>query len=84
MTPNAPPGIPEFQLGLISGKIDMLLLQGAEKAARDDLRFLAAEQQIAAHDHRLDSIERERSWVLGGAAAITTAIGGLATYFGLK
>jgi hypothetical protein len=84
MPPLQPSGLNEYQAGVISGKLDMLLIQGAEKAIRDDLRFASAQQQLDAHDARLDTIEKERSWVLGGAATITAALGGLATYLGLK
>jgi hypothetical protein len=82
--PRIPPGASEYQLGLISGKLDMLLLQGAEKAVRDDARFASYDLQLSTVDSRLDVIENQRAWVIGGAATITTLVGGFATYLGLK
>lgn len=82
--PQSPARVSEYQLGLISGKLDMLLIQGAEKAARDDLRFASYDLQLSTQDSRIDVIERERAWVIGAAATITTVLGGAATYLGLR
>ena len=74
----------KFQLGIISGKLDLLLVQNAEADRRNAERHAKTEEALADHDQRISSLEQGRSWVLGGAAAITAALGGLATWAGFR
>lgn len=73
-----------YRLGEISGKIDLILVQMAADRQTDEARFTRIETTQEDYDARLTSLEQGRSWLLGGAAAITAAFGAAATYLGLK
>lgn len=73
-----------FSLGVISGKLDLLLVQGAATQAANDARFTKLEDCQDDHDTRISSLEQGRSWVLGGAATVTAAVGTIFAYLGLK
>lgn len=70
----------KYQLGVISGKLDLLLVQAQETNSRYDARFNKIEQELDAQDERLTSLERSRTWVLGAAAALGTAASALASW----
>ncbi len=84
MSPHTEHEDPRYQLGVISGKIDLLLIQNAEAARQNDKRFNKLEDGQADHDARITSLEQGRSWVLGAAATITATAGAIATYLGLR
>lgn len=75
---------PRYQLGVISGKLDLILVQMAEADRRHDRRFTDIETRIAAVEEGHAAYGRDRSWLLGGGAAVTAALGGLATWLGLR
>lgn len=82
-TPNLNDDV-RYQLGAISGKLDLILVQSAEADRRHTARMAEIESRVDDHDDRLDSLERNRSWVLGAAATVTAAFGAVATVLGLR
>lgn len=84
MNPNIDPSDPRYQLGVISGKLDLILVQMAETDRRQDRRFTEIEERIAAVEEGQDAYKRDRSWLLGGGATVTAIAGGVATWLGLK
>lgn len=82
-TPNLNDDV-RYQLGAISGKLDLILVQSAEADRRHTARMGEIEARVDDHDTRLDSLERNRSWVLGAAATVTAAFGAAATILGLR
>ncbi len=74
----------KFQLGIISGKLDLLLVQNADAERRNAERHAKIEETLDDHDGRIASLEQGRSWLIGGAAAITTAVGAVVSWLGLR
>lgn len=74
---------PQFMLGVISGKIDLVLVQLANDKAANEVRFAKIEERLDTTDEDVASLKQSRSWVLGGAAAISTAAAGLMALLGL-
>jgi len=73
-----------YQLGVISGKLDLILVQNADFARQTESRFVRVEKGLGDHDDRLSAIERNKSWVLGAAAVVSTAISGIGFWLGLR
>lgn len=85
MTTRGRPAVtPEFQLGEISGKLDMILVQMAADRAALDERLTKAEQRLDAVEEVQTGFKQDRSWLLGGAAAIATGISAVGAVLGLK
>lgn len=74
----------KFTLGVISGKIDLVLVQMAAQRQSDEARFTKIEADLEEQADEIAGLKRDRSWLLGGAAAIGTALTGLGTWLGLK
>lgn len=62
---------PRFQLGVISGKLDLVLVQLAADRATTEARFGKIEERLDATDDEVAGLKRDRSWVLGGAAVLS-------------
>lgn len=73
---------PQFMLGVISGKIDLVLVQLAADKAANEARFSKIEERQDATDEEVSSLKRDRAWLLGGAAALSTFGASVAAYFG--
>lgn len=63
---------PEFMLGVISGKIDLVLSQIATDRHNTDNRFLKIEERQDTSEGDIASLRRDKAWVLGMAAAISS------------
>jgi hypothetical protein len=68
---------PQFMLGVISGKIDLVLVQLASDRTSNDTRFGKVESDIT-------TLKQHRSWLMGAIATVggiaTTAIAWLGLY----
>lgn len=85
MTPRKdPPEDTRFLLGSIAGKIDLVLVTMEAQRAADAERFRKIEATQEEHAGHIASLQKDRSWVLGGAAAVTGAVGTFFAYLGLK
>lgn len=73
-----------YRLGEISGKIDLILVTMEAQRASDAQRFQKIETIQEEHAEHIASLQKDRAWVLGGAAAVTGAIGSFFAYLGLK
>ncbi|MBK1968424.1 hypothetical protein JDBV08_00480 [Mycobacterium phage jiawei] len=73
-----------YQLGVISGKLDLILVQNADFARQTESRFVKIEGDVAEQSERLGVIERNKSWALGVAAAVSAAISAIGFVIGLK
>jgi uncharacterized protein YhaN len=73
-----------YMLGVISGKIDLVLVQQANDRAVNDARFAKVEERLDATDADVSELKRDRARVLGGAAALSAFGASIAAYFGLK
>ncbi|MFN3573619.1 MAG: hypothetical protein ACK4TR_08840 [Phenylobacterium sp.] len=69
-------------LGAISGKLDIILLNQEEEKRRNDIRFSKIEDRQDAADDEIASLKRDRSWVLGAAAAVSTVAAAFASWAG--
>jgi len=49
----------------------MLLANQAQDRAVNDIRFTKVEKELEEHAEQIAGLRRDRSWVLGGAAAIS-------------
>ena len=81
------PHDPQFQLGVISGKIDLVLVQlaaseqrNAEHFSRIEASQLAQDEAHAALAEDVAGLKRDRSWVLGAAATISALGAGLVSF----
>ena len=83
-TPENLDGDTRYQLGVISGKLDLILVQNAETDRRHTQRLAEVDARLDAHDTRLTSLEADRWKLLGGAGAIGTAFTGIIAWLGLK
>lgn len=84
---NTPPPLEDdarFQLGVISGKLDLILTHQREEAARNTERFARAEGRLDAAEDAIVGLQKDRAWLLGGAAAIGAGLSGIATWIGFK
>lgn len=75
---------PKYQLGVISGKLDMILAQQTQLAAQNDARFAKIEARQDTAEDAIDGLQRDRAWLLGGAAAIGAGFSAFATWLGLR
>lgn len=73
-----------YQLGVISGKLDLILTHQASQAAQYESRFIRIEARQDEHDGVLAGLHKDRSWLLGSAAAVGAGLSGFATWLGLK
>lgn len=74
---------PRFTLGVISGKIDLVLVQmGADRAATE-ARFAKAEGRLDTAEDDIASLKRDRAWVVGAAAAVSALGATVAGWLGL-
>ena len=71
-----------YKLGEISGKIDLVLVQMAAQAQANEARFLKLENGQAEQGEQIADLKRDRAWVLGGAATLSTLGAALATWLG--
>lgn len=78
---------PTYQLGVISGKIDLVLVQLAAHQRAVDARFdrvdahqTTQDDAHAALSEEVAGLKRDRSWVLGAAAAVSAAIAAAGTF----
>lgn len=74
----------KFQLGLISGKLDLLLVQSEAQGRQIGERIGKLEARVDLVEEGQSNYQRDRSWLLGGAAAIGAGISGVATWLGLR
>lgn len=77
-------GDPRYQLGVISGKLDLILVQNQETERRHAQAMAEANARLDDHDVRITSLEADRWKILGGAGVIGTAFTGLFAWLGLK
>lgn len=73
-----------FILGSIAGKIDLVLVTMEAQRAADAERFRKIEAVQEEHAGHIASLQKDRSWVLGGFAAVTGAVGTFLTYLGIR
>lgn len=73
-----------YQLGTISGKLDLILVQNAESERRHTAALAEATARLDDHDNRITSLEADRWKILGGAGVIGTAFTGVIAWLGLK
>lgn len=73
-----------YMLGVISGKIDLVLVQQASDRAATEARFAKVEERLDATDADVSELKRDRARVLGGAAALSAFGASLAAFFGFK
>lgn len=71
-------------LGVISGKLDLVLVNQAEAARAAEARFAKVEGRLDALEDGQAGYQRDRSWLFGGAAAIGAGLSGFATWLGLR
>lgn len=83
-TPSPLEGDERYLLGVMSGKIDLVLVQLATIQATNDARFAKNEDSHASLETRVDTLEKQRSWLMGGAAAIGATSGLIAKALGFK
>lgn len=81
------PHDPNFQLGVISGKIDLVLVQLAASEQRNAEHFSRIEASQTAQDEAhsalaedVAALKRDRSWVLGAAATVSAIAGAAGSY----
>lgn len=81
---NPDTGSPDisYLLGAISGKIDLILTNQANDRALNAERFSKLEERMDQAEDDVAALKRDRAWVLGGAAAISTAAAALAGLLG--
>ena len=80
MNPDTSSDDARFQLGVISGKIDLVLVQMASQAVATDARFSKVEERLGEIEEDLGSLKQSRSWLLGAGAvlgALAGTLGGL-------
>lgn len=85
MTPSTP--LDEdgrYQLGVISGKLDLILAHQATQAAQYEGRFTRIETRQDEQEEAIAGLSRDRAWLLGGAATIGAGLSGFATWLGLR
>ncbi|MFN3582771.1 hypothetical protein [Phenylobacterium sp.] len=58
-------------LGVISGKIDLILLNQAEEKRQNEARFAKIEARQDATEEDVAALKRDRAWVLGAAATVS-------------
>jgi hypothetical protein len=73
-----------YQLGVISGKLDLILVNQAAQAAQTDARFTKVEARQDEAEDAISGLQRDRAWILGGAAAIGAGLSGFATWLGCR
>lgn len=73
-----------YQLGVISGKLDLILVQMEANRATDLERFNKVEGRIESVEDDVASLKRDRSWMLGGAATLGSMGGVVAAFLGFK
>lgn len=73
-----------YQLGVISGKLDLILAHQAAQAAQYEGRFTRIETRQDDQDEAIAGLQKDRAWLLGGAAAIGAGLSGIATWLGLR
>ena len=78
---------PHYQLGVISGKIDLVLVQLAAHQRSTDARFDRVDTHQAVQDdahaalsEEVAGLKRDRSWVFGAAATVSAAIAAAGTF----
>lgn len=69
-------------LGVISGKIDLILLNQAEDKRLNEARFAKIEATQESHGEAIAGLKRDRAWVIGGAAALSALGTSFATLLG--
>ena len=70
-------------LGVISGKIDLILLQSAEDRRQNEVRFIKSEERLDALEESTESLKHSRTWFLGAAAALGAISSGVLKLIGL-
>lgn len=83
-TPDNLDGDPRYQLGVISGKLDLILVQNAESERRHAQALAEANTRLDDHDNRISSLEADRWKILGGASVIGAAFTGIMSWLSLK
>ena len=73
-----------YQLGVISGKLDLILAHQAVQASQNDSRFLRIETRQNEQDDAIAGLQKDRAWLLGGAATVGAGLSGLATWLGVR
>lgn len=63
-----------FKLGEISGKIDLVLVQLATDRQANEARFTRIEDAQASQAKDISTLKQHRSWIMGGLAAMGTAV----------
>lgn len=69
----------KFQLGVISGKIDLVLAHQAATQAANEARFTRIEREQTDQGEEVAKLKQRHSWFMGGLAAI----GGIVSAAGL-
>lgn len=82
-----PPSEPNYQLGVISGKIDLILVQLAAHQRSVDARFDKVDARQTEQDEAhaalvkdVQDLRGSRAWLLGAATSITTALSLFGSY----
>lgn len=65
----------DHQLYLMLGRIDGKLDHALQRQDKQDERTEALEQVQSLHSERIGTLERDRRWIVGIAAALSTGIG---------
>lgn len=60
-----------FALGVISGKIDLVLLNQAEDRRINEARFAKIETTLEDHAVALAGHKRDRAWIIGLSGAVS-------------